>query len=82
MEGRTFDAQVVLSPKNSPRGKLLSQYVCVRVTRMDDVDIALFDRDWNNTLYYFIAERGRADLYAVWRSRCEGAGQLSRPRQY
>src|SRR6266511_4316512 len=54
MEGREFDAQVVLSPKNSPRGKLLSQYVCVRITRMDDIDIGLFDRDWNNTLYYFI----------------------------
>ena len=54
MEARTFDAQVVLSPKTSPRGKLLTQYVCVRVTRMDDVDIALFDRDWVNTLYYFI----------------------------
>jgi serine protease Do len=54
MEGREFDAQVVLSPKTSPRGKLLSQYVRVRVTRMDEVDIALFERDWNNTLYYFI----------------------------
>jgi C-terminal processing protease CtpA/Prc len=54
MAGRDFDAQVVLSPKNSPRGKLLSQYVCARITRMDDIDIALFDRDWNNTLYYFI----------------------------
>ena len=54
MEARTFDAQVVLSPKSTPRGKLLNQYVCVRVTRMDDVDIALFERDWINTLYYFI----------------------------
>jgi serine protease Do len=44
----------VLSPIGSARGKLLSQYVCVRITRMDDVDIGLFDRDWNNTLYYFI----------------------------
>jgi hypothetical protein len=54
MAGREFDAQVVLSPKDSQRGKLLSQYVCVRITRMDEVDIGLFDRDWNNTLYYFI----------------------------
>ena len=54
MEGREFDAQVVLSPTDSPRGRLLSQYVRVRITRMDDVDIALFERDWNNTLYYFI----------------------------
>jgi serine protease Do len=44
----------VLSPKNSSRGKLLNQYVRVRITRMDDVDIALFERDWNNTLYYFL----------------------------
>jgi serine protease Do len=44
----------VLSPKDSPLGKQLSKYVCVRITRMDDVDIGLFDRDWNNTLYYFM----------------------------
>lgn len=44
----------MLSPKDSPRGKLLSQYVCARITKMDDIDIGLFDRDWNNTLYYFI----------------------------
>ena len=28
--------------------------MCVRITRMDDVDVGLFDRDWNNTLYYFM----------------------------
>jgi hypothetical protein len=33
---------------------LLSQYVCARITRMDDVDIGLFEYDRNNTLYYFI----------------------------
>jgi hypothetical protein len=44
----------VLSPTTSTRGKLLSQYVRARITRMDDVDVALFERDWNNTLYYFI----------------------------
>jgi serine protease Do len=54
MAGRAFDAQVVLSPTDSPRGKLLSQYVCARITRMDDIDVGLFDRDWNNTLYYFM----------------------------
>jgi hypothetical protein len=32
----------------------MSQYVCVRINRMDDVDIGLFERDWNNTLYFFI----------------------------
>jgi serine protease Do len=54
MEGRVFDAQVVLSPKNSPLGKVMSEYVCVRVTRMDDVDVGLFDRDWNNAIYFFV----------------------------
>ncbi len=49
-----FDAQVVLSPKNSPRGKLMSEYVCVRIPRMDTVDIGLFDYDRYNTLYFFI----------------------------
>ncbi len=32
----------------------MSQYVCVRIPRMDDVDIGLFDYDRNNTLYFFI----------------------------
>jgi len=54
MEGRVFDAQVVLSPKDSPLGNVLSEYVCVRVVRMDDVDIGLFDRDWNNAIYFFV----------------------------
>jgi hypothetical protein len=44
----------VLSPKSSPLGRQLSQYVCVRIVRMDDVDVGLFDRDWNNAIYYFL----------------------------
>jgi len=32
----------------------MNQYVCARITRMDDIDIGLFDYDRNNTLYYFI----------------------------
>jgi hypothetical protein len=44
----------VLTPKNSKRGQLMSQYVCARITRMDDINIALFDYDRNNTLYFFI----------------------------
>ncbi len=44
----------MLSPKDSPRGQLLSQYVCVRIPRMDNVDIGLFDYDRYNTLYFFI----------------------------
>ncbi len=53
MEGRVFDAQVVLSPTDSSRGKLLSQYVRARIIRLDDVDLGLFDWDRHNTLYYF-----------------------------
>ena len=44
----------MLSPKSSLLGKQLSQYVCVRVTRMDDVDIGLFDYDRNNAVYFFV----------------------------
>jgi hypothetical protein len=43
----------VLSPKDSPLGKQLSEYVCLRITRLDDVDVGLFERDWNNTIYFF-----------------------------
>ena len=32
----------------------MSQYVCVRVVRMDDVDLGLFDYDRNNTIYFFL----------------------------
>ena len=32
----------------------MSQYVCVRIPRMDNVNIALFDYDRYNTLYFFI----------------------------
>jgi len=28
--------------------------VCLRLVKNDDADIALFERDWNNTLYFFI----------------------------
>jgi hypothetical protein len=49
-----FDAQVVLSPRSSPRGQLLSQYVTARIIRLDDVDLALFDYDRYNTLYFFV----------------------------
>jgi serine protease Do len=44
----------VLSPKDSPLGKQLSEYVCLRIVRMDDVDVGLFDRDWNNAIYFFM----------------------------
>ena len=43
----------MLSPKNSPLGEQLSQYVCVRIVRLDNVDIGLFDYDRNNALFFF-----------------------------
>lgn len=49
-----FDAQVVLSPKTSPLGKVLSNYVVARIIRLDNVDLGLFDYDRNNTLYFFM----------------------------
>ena len=48
-----FDAQVVLSPKNSPLGKVISQYVPVRIIRLDNVDLGLFDYDRNNPIFFF-----------------------------
>jgi hypothetical protein len=44
----------VLSPKKSPLGQALSQYVLVRIVRLDGVDLNLFDYDRHNTLYFFI----------------------------
>jgi hypothetical protein len=54
VNGRAFDAQVVLSPPDSKLGKLLQQYVCARVTRMDKIDLGLFDFDRHNALYFFV----------------------------
>jgi hypothetical protein len=68
MEGRVFDAQVVLSPKDSPLGKVLSEYVCVRVVRNDDMDAGLFDRDWNNAIYFFVLN-GDEQIYMRYGGR-------------
>jgi hypothetical protein len=54
VNGRAFDAQVVLSPPESKLGQLLQQYVCARITRMDGIDIGLFDFDRHNAIYYFV----------------------------
>ncbi len=54
MNGRAFDAQVVLSPPDSKLGRLLQQYVCARITKMDSIDLGLFDFDRHNALYYFV----------------------------
>src|SRR5687768_3475777 len=33
---------------------MMTQYVCVRIPRMDKVDIGLFEHDRYNTLYFYI----------------------------
>jgi len=43
----------VLSPKNSPLGEQLNKYVCVRIVRLDHVDIGLFEHDRNNAIYFY-----------------------------
>jgi hypothetical protein len=58
----------VLSPKSSPLGKVLSEYVLVRIVRMDDVNVALFDRDWYNTLYFFVMN-GDEQIYMRYGGR-------------
>ena len=44
----------MLSPSDSPLGKQLRNYVCVRIIRMDNVDIGLFEHDRNNTIYFYL----------------------------
>ena len=43
----------MLSPKDSPLGKQLDQYVCVRITRLDNIDQGLFEHDRNNAIYFY-----------------------------
>jgi hypothetical protein len=62
----------VLSPTNSSRGKLLSRYVTVRITQMDRVDIGLFERDWHNTIYFFILN-AEEQIYMRYGGRDETA---------
>jgi hypothetical protein len=54
VNGRKFDAQVVLTPKNSLRGQLMQQYVLARIVTMADIDIGLFDYDRHNSIYFFV----------------------------
>jgi hypothetical protein len=54
VNGRKFDAQVVLTPKNSPRGQLMQQYVLARIVTMAGIDIGLFDFDRHNSIYFFV----------------------------
>ena len=45
---------MVLTEENTKRGRLLQQYVTARITRMDRINIGLFDYDRYNTLYFFV----------------------------
>jgi len=54
----------VLSPKDSPLGKQLDQYVCVRITRVDSIDVGLFEHDRSNAIYFFALN---ADEQIYWR---------------
>ena len=58
----------MLSPKTSPLGAQLDKYVCVRIVRMDDVDIGLFERDWNNAIYFFMLNADE-QIYARYGGR-------------
>jgi len=72
VNGREFDAQVVFTAPESPRGKLMSQYVLLRVDSMTGADIAHYDRDWHNSLYYFIINADE-DIYLRYGGRDEKA---------
>jgi len=45
---------VVLSPRDSERGRLLERFVRARITRMNRIDVGLFDFDWHHSIYFFI----------------------------
>lgn len=54
MACRLFDAQVVQTPKTSSMGQLIEQYVPVRITQMNGINIGLYDYDRHNAVYYFV----------------------------
>ncbi|MDF1826402.1 MAG: Trx7/PDZ domain-containing (seleno)protein [Verrucomicrobiales bacterium] len=72
VNGRHFDAQVVYTPRSSRRGELLSRYVCARITSMTGVNIAHFERDWHNSLYYFVINADE-EIYLRYGGRDERA---------
>ena len=44
----------MLSPRDSQRGRLLERFVRARITRMNRIDVGLFDFDWHHSIYFFI----------------------------
>ena len=45
---------MVLSPKDSPRGRLLQRFVRARIVNMVGMDVGLYDFDRHNAIYFFI----------------------------
>jgi len=70
VNGRQFDAQVLYTPADSPRGELLSKFVRARITSMSGVDIRRYERDWHNSLYYFVIN-AEEDIYLRYGGRDE-----------
>ena len=44
----------MLSPKDSPRGRLLQRFVRARIVNMVGIDVGLYDFDRHNAIYFFI----------------------------
>ena len=64
--------QVLHSPLDSRRGKLLSQYTLARINSMKGIDLALFDFDRHNALYYF-ALNSNEEIYFRYGGRDDEA---------
>ncbi len=61
------------SPNDSPRGRLLENYVCARIVDMTGIDIGLFDYDRHNAIYFFLLN-GNEDIYLRYGGRDKVAG--------
>lgn len=70
MACRRFDSQVVQSKTDTPLGELINQYVPVRITQMDGIDVALYDHDKHNALYYY-AINADEEIYLRYGGRDE-----------
>lgn len=56
------------SPIDSPRGRLLAQYVRARIVDLRGINIGLFDYDRNNAIYFFILN-GDEQIYLRYGGR-------------
>ncbi len=60
----------MLTEEQTRRGNLLEEYVTARITRLDRINLALFDYDRYNTLYFF-ALNGDEQIYLRYGGRDE-----------